>query len=194
LRVNPNDGTLSDTDTLLTAGFTVAGSAYSNNVAGAVATTLYGIDPTLDSLVIQSPPNAGALVEVGGIGFNATDDVGFDISGRTGAAYAALEVGGTSGLYTVDLGSGTATLSGAIAPVRLGTASVVGLAAPVAAPPGEGARLLNISTRFASAGRARTGSTQELDLEKGFPVVRPLDRQFRPDKLHIDRFEAHLRS
>jgi len=152
LRVNPNDGTLSATDTALTAGFTVAGSAYSNNVAGAVATTLFGIDPTLDSLVIQNPPNAGALVVVGGIGFNATA-VGFDISGRTGAAYAALQVGGTSGLYTVDLGSGTATLRGTIAPAALGTASVVGIAAAVVAPPGGGARLLNISTR----GRVGTG-------------------------------------
>lgn len=39
-------------------------------------------------------------------------NVGFDISGTTGVACAALTVGGTANLYTINLLSGLATLVG----------------------------------------------------------------------------------
>src|SRR5262245_34124567 len=62
LRLNPNDGTLAATDTLLAyatgdpnVGTTarVVGSAYTNNFNGAATTTLYGIDSNLNILVTQ---------------------------------------------------------------------------------------------------------------------------------------------
>ena len=65
LRLNPNDGTLTATDTALAyasappdvnlgANPTVVGSAYTNNFPGTLATTLYGIDSNLDILLTQT--------------------------------------------------------------------------------------------------------------------------------------------
>ena len=71
IRLNPNDGSLvTPADTNLSyatgdahfgANPNVVGSAYTNNFAGATATTLYDIDSNLDILVYQDPPNAGLL-------------------------------------------------------------------------------------------------------------------------------------
>lgn len=117
----------------------VVASAYSNNVAGAApnvpntnATTLYGIDSNLDILVSQgtlmdvSPsvsPNTGRLFTIrgltaGGMPLNVTDDVGLDIAGDTGAAFASLtlqDTPTTSTLFTLNLASGVATPIGTIA-------------------------------------------------------------------------------
>ena len=51
---------------------------------------------------------------VGALGVDTGDNVGFDISGTSGIAYAALTVTGVAGLYTVNLATGAATLSAAI--------------------------------------------------------------------------------
>lgn len=93
----------------------VVGVAYSNNFNGATSTTLYGIDSDLDILLTQNPPNAGTLNTVGGLGVNTTGAVGFDIS-VSGIGYAALTDNGTSlaSLYTINLGTGAATLVGQI--------------------------------------------------------------------------------
>jgi hypothetical protein len=148
LRLNPNDGTLAGTDTPLTyaagdphAGATpgVVGSAYTNNFAGAATTTLYGIDSNLDILVTQgspggSPisPNSGQLFTVGPLGFDTSDLVGFDISGPTGIAYAALTspTGGASQLFTINLTTGAASLVGTIGTGQ----TLTGLAVPVGVP------------------------------------------------------------
>ncbi len=59
------------------------GLAYANNVAGAEATRLYGIDATLGVLVRVDPENQGVLTTVGPLGaFSGVGDlIGFDISG-----------------------------------------------------------------------------------------------------------------
>jgi hypothetical protein len=122
LRLNPNDGTLAATDTnLVYAGGdpnngqnpNVVGSAYTNSINGATTTTLYGIDTNLDILVTQNPPNAGVLNTQGSLGVNASNVLGFDIHGTTNTAYAAMVVGGTSRLYSINLTTGAATLIGA---------------------------------------------------------------------------------
>jgi hypothetical protein len=131
-RLNPNDGTLAGTDTPLTyaagdsgAGLTprVVGSAYSNNLSGTAVTTLFGIDSNRDVLVMQGgpngtpSPNGGVLTTIGsGLGFNTADLVGFDISGLTGVAFASLTpvTGGPSQLFTINLTTGAATLTGTI--------------------------------------------------------------------------------
>ena len=131
-RLNPNDGTLSGTDTPLSyaggdsgAGITprVVGSAHTNNVNGASVTTLFGIDSNRDVLVMQGgpngapSPNGGVLTTIGfGLGFNTSDLVGFDVSGITGLAYASLTppAGGASQLFTINLTTGIATLVGTI--------------------------------------------------------------------------------
>jgi Ca2+-binding RTX toxin-like protein len=118
LRINPTNGLVITDDALNPGNPEVVGSAYTNGFAGATATTLFGIDATSDSLVIQNPPNNGTLVAVGtGLGAgDITDVVGFDIlaqAGNTNVGFAALTTNGTSsGLYTVDLTTGTATLVG----------------------------------------------------------------------------------
>lgn len=153
LRLNPNDGTLAAADTNLQYAATdpnaaqnpnVVGSAYTNSFSTAGATVLYDIDSNLDTLVIQNPPNNGTLNTIGALGVNTTDNVGFDISGTTGVAYASLTVGVSTSLYTINLITGSATLLGVIADVAtLGTESVVDITATV--PPSS--KLLNISTR-----------------------------------------------
>lgn len=110
----------------------VVGSAYSNNYSGATATTLYQIDSDRDTLTIQNPPNSGTLTTVGALGVDASAVVGFDIQsggislhvgGGPGTptpdrGYATLVVGGTTGLYQINLSTGAATLIGQVsAPV-----------------------------------------------------------------------------
>jgi hypothetical protein len=120
LRLNPNDGSLAATDTPLAyaagdpnAGTTprIVGAAYTNNFAGALTTTLFDIDSSLNILVTQgspggSPvsPNTGQLFTIGGLGFDTSDLLGFDISGISGIAYASMTApaGGSSQLFTIN--------------------------------------------------------------------------------------------
>jgi hypothetical protein len=142
IRANPNDGTLTGTDTPLAyaAGDpnsgqnpNIVGAAYTNSFFGATQTTLYDIDSNLDILVTQgspngSPisPNSGQLFTVGPLGFNTSNVVGFDIAAGTNAAYAAMQpaIGGFSGLYSINLATGQATLIGQIG----GTEAILGIA------------------------------------------------------------------
>ena len=151
IRLNPNDGSLTATDTALAYAVgdphvgdnpNVVASAYTNNFAGATTTILYDIDSTLDTLVYQNPPNNGTLNTVGNLGVNTSDIVGFDISQGTGTAYASLTVGGTGGLYQVNLASGAVTAAGAIGnTATLAGETVVDISVPTAT------RVLNISSR-----------------------------------------------
>lgn len=120
LRLQPVTGAVAATDTVLTyadgdanagAAAAITGTAYTNSIPNAEATELYGIDASRDTLVKLADPNNGKLATVGGLGVNTSNEVGFDIS-PDGAAFAALTVGGAnvSGLYSLNLTSGTATL------------------------------------------------------------------------------------
>ena len=126
IRLNPNDGTLTATDTNLTYAAvdpnfgtspSDAGAAYVNNTASAPSTTLFGIDSGLDVLVRQgsvngSPvsPNTGQLFTIGPLGVNTSSLVGLDVSGVTGIAYATLCNGLACSFYTVNLSTGAVTL------------------------------------------------------------------------------------
>jgi hypothetical protein len=120
LRLHPDTGALVQVDTDLGTTGDVVGSAYTNNYSGALVTTLYGIDSAADQLVRQGgingapSPNAGAITPIGPLGVDTTSPLGFDITANDGVAHAALTVGGASSLYTINLGSGAATLVGAI--------------------------------------------------------------------------------
>ena len=125
LRLNPNDGTLTATDTPLAyatgdanagAAPRVVGSAYTNSFAGATTTTLYAIDANLDILATQIPPNNGTLNTIGALGFNTSDLVGFDISPLSGLSFASLTApgGSSSQLFAINLATGAATLVGTI--------------------------------------------------------------------------------
>ncbi|CBN53942.1 MULTISPECIES: DUF4394 domain-containing protein [Kamptonema] len=105
------------------------GAAYTNNFAGATSTTLYAIDSNLDVLVRQVPPNDGVLNTVGSLGVDASSVLGFDIRSVGGqeSGYAALNVGGVSSLYNINLTTGQATALGQITNGE----AIVGLALPL---------------------------------------------------------------
>ncbi len=101
-----NGATLTDTSIAFGSGDpnegqnpNVTGVAYTNSVAGATQTTLFGIDADRGILVrIGGPngvpsPNGGQLTTIGSLGVTS-ELVGFEISGLTGVAYAALNSGG----------------------------------------------------------------------------------------------------
>jgi hypothetical protein len=103
----------------------IVAAAYSNNIPDGIGgqTTLYVIDSDTDRLLTQGSingtpvsPNTGTLFDVGALGVNTSDLAGFDISGATGIAYASLTApgAGASQLYSINLGTGQATLIGTI--------------------------------------------------------------------------------
>ena len=118
------DGTLAydAADVNAAADPNVVASAYTHSQANATSTTLYGIDRNLGILVRQgSPdsapitPNIGTLFTVGSLGVTLSSDAAsFDIRGGAGASFASLEVGGVTGLYTINVTTGAATLVGQI--------------------------------------------------------------------------------
>lgn len=126
VRVNPDTGATAATDPNLAyapgdpnfgQNPNIVGEAYTNSVAGATSTTLYGIDSNLDILVTQGglnsnpSPNNGELFSIGYLGVNTNNVVGFDISGQTGIAYAALsDAANASRLYAINLTTGAASL------------------------------------------------------------------------------------
>jgi len=98
----------------------VVANAYTNSVAGATTTTQYVLDHQTNSLATLAN-NAGTLTTVAAV---TLDGAPLDFSAHAGldiltaedganTAYAVLNVDGASGLYTIDLGSGAATLVGA---------------------------------------------------------------------------------
>lgn len=124
LRLHPDTGLLAATDGAIAYGAgdpnfgldaDATGAAYTNSVAGAVSTVLYDLDSKQGVLARQTPPNNGTLATVGPVGMAFSGVNGFDISGLSGTAYAAFDMGGTqSTLVTIDLTSGAATPLGLI--------------------------------------------------------------------------------
>ncbi len=112
LRINVDTGLVTTDGDINGATASIIGAAYANNFAGATATTLFTIDAGTNSLFTQNPPNNGTEVLVGALGVDVDAVLGFDIVPGTGTAFAALSVGGVSGLYTIDLFNGRATLVG----------------------------------------------------------------------------------
>jgi hypothetical protein len=123
-RFNPNTGALTSSDSVLAyaagdanAGQNpnIVGSAYTNNFAGAATTTLFNIDSNRDVLVTQVPPNNGTLNTVGALGVDFQSFTGFDVT-SSGTAFATTTNATLTGtnLYTINLGTGAATLVGAI--------------------------------------------------------------------------------
>ncbi len=149
LRLNSDTGVVAGTDTSLFyvpgdagAGSTpyVVAAAYTQSFAGATSTTLYGIDSARDTLVriggLNGPPspNLGEVTTVGALGVDTLGFAGLDIS-PFGGAFAVMNVPGETmtKLYTINLGTGAATLQGIL---------------------GSGMRLRDVAVRAPSAPRA----------------------------------------
>ena len=119
-RVNPNNGSLAGLDVSI-VGSGISGAAYTNNeLDNGNLGTLYTLDSVSDFLNIQNPPNGGTQIAVGATGVDFSNANGFDIPAginaaalnapvASGSGYALLTVGGTTGLYSIDLVSGAAT-------------------------------------------------------------------------------------
>lgn len=129
LRANVDTGATT-VDTAVAGTMNILGTAYTNSVPGGptpTSTTIYGIDSVTDSLVTSAAPNGGVYTTVGalGVGLTNANSVGFDISGRTGAAYLNID----SAFYRVNLGTGAATFVDTI-----GAGPLIGLTATGAVP------------------------------------------------------------
>jgi hypothetical protein len=101
-RIHPDTGALI-TDTGINGAVTgIADAAYTNSFAGALTTTLYGIDGATRRLVLVNPPNGGVTATVGMVPLLFAPR-GFDIEPRWGKGFVAGQVGGIPHLYEVDL-------------------------------------------------------------------------------------------
>ncbi|MCR4410891.1 MAG: DUF4394 domain-containing protein, partial [Thermoguttaceae bacterium] len=125
LRIDPDTGVVTVDAALNPPDPNVVAAAYTNSTLGAESTGLYVIDSNADVLALQNPASAGTLTTIGPLGVDASAVAGFDITPELNVAYAALTVGGTTSLYTIDLATGAATLVGAVG----GNPSLAGLAA-----------------------------------------------------------------
>lgn len=132
-------------DAALPATAAVSGSAYTNSFSGTSNTRLYSINlaaNTLDEQGTLNPatgttqPNDGTQTTIAPLGVTPTAVNGFDIDARNNTGYAAMTVGTSTSLYTINLspaaGANAATV---VATIGDGTESIRGVAlAPVAAP------------------------------------------------------------
>lgn len=124
LRYNPTVADtvtpLAATDTTLAPATNAVGAAYDRSVATTGGlTTLFLVDASADALVRQGgvdgtpSPNGGAVTSIGPLGVDIGAAAGFDISAGATGFVAGLVANGS--LYTVNLATGAASLSGAIA-------------------------------------------------------------------------------
>jgi len=135
-----NTGLVTSDGTLAFAGGSpnpnLVGAAYTNNFDGTATTSLYSIDADLDALIIHSgAPQFSTLAQVGSLGFNVGQNVGFDVS-NSGVAF----VSNGNSLFTINLASGALSAIGtiggglsvttiAVVPAPAGAAAFLGLGA-----------------------------------------------------------------
>jgi len=127
-----------------TTGATAAAytNSFGQSLTGGV-TTQYVIDAASNMLFIQNPPNGGTLtmgqaITVSGNTLDFSDANGFDIPSNvrvttsatpaTGLAFAALTVGSTTRLYSIELSTGRAislgNLPGGVSGLAVGQATI----------------------------------------------------------------------
>lgn len=100
-------------DANASAEASVVATAYTNSVGKPEATAMYDIHAGLGALLRQTKPNDGTLATIGMLGIEGAETFAFDIESRAVDDNTAWLVAG-NGLYTVDLGSGAATMVGEI--------------------------------------------------------------------------------
>lgn len=80
----------------------VTSVAYTNSFAGTGSTRMFDIDISQDRLY-QQDANVGTLLTSAPLGVNAVGSSGFDIDGFNNMGYAALKVGSTLQLHSINL-------------------------------------------------------------------------------------------
>ena len=107
LRVHPETAAIASVDGNLNPGTpSVSAAAYTNNFAGATATTLFVLDAANKKLFIQNPPNNGTLQNVAELNNAFSSANGFDIGGTSGKAFAILSDDGGTALYQINVQNG----------------------------------------------------------------------------------------
>ncbi|MFZ2875681.1 MAG: DUF4394 domain-containing protein [Phycisphaerales bacterium] len=102
-------------------------AAYTNSRPGATSTTLFVLDTGLDILAVQNPANSGMLTTVGPVGTDLSDLTGFDISGASGRAFAAVRdvsLARTT-FWNISLGTGAGSMIGEVGGGAILTAMTV---------------------------------------------------------------------
>jgi hypothetical protein len=184
MRLDPDTGAVIDgdpntpgtqPDAFLSSTYTV-GAAYSDNGAG--ATTLYGIDGANGWLVrVGGPngspsPNRGQITVIGPLGIHPdwapVPAAPFDITAG-GTPFAALQVGGRTSLYLINLATGAAT---GIGPIGAGSSQIVGLTAALPSPAASPSHLaLSSAAAAAAEGAGSFQITVTLSAAMGVPVT-----------------------
>jgi hypothetical protein len=95
----------------------IVAGAYTNSFKDTKTTSLYNVDATTGTLVMQAPPNDGVLNTVGSLGISVNGPVAFNIVSAGPDQNAAWLAAGGS-LYSVDLKTGKATMSGKISGLK----------------------------------------------------------------------------
>ena len=113
LQINPTTFGITYNPAITTATATLSAAAFSNNSITSTSSTLFVIDHTVDKL-FSLIPTSGVLTEIaelkiGEVKLDVGSMNGFDISPNN-AAYGIFTVAGKTSVYTLDLGSGLATL------------------------------------------------------------------------------------
>lgn len=111
--------------------------AYTNNFAGTASTTIYYLDFARNVLATSSNPNGGVLTTVGSLGVDFNNYTGFDIvtpAIGTNLAYAMLQTNFQSGLYSINLQTGAASLIGNVPGPSIFGLAIVPVAVPEPSP------------------------------------------------------------
>ncbi|MCW2927082.1 MAG: Na-Ca exchanger/integrin-beta4 [Thermoleophilia bacterium] len=140
LRINATTGALIANDTALSGGARGTALAYDRQVAGATATTLWGIDTNSAKLtriggVDGVPaPDGGQTLQVGTTGVSLSSNGGFSISPSTGIGYISNAAAGVTNIHTVNFTTGFATSAGVVHATLLDVVLLPPAAVQVAAP------------------------------------------------------------
>lgn len=148
------------------------GAAFTNTTGGGATTALYGVDTSTNTLVTLPTPGNGVMHTIGPLGADAAYDfAGFDIA-ADGTAFAAFAVEGTlnSGLYTINLTTGAATLVGLLGGVTPQD-PVVGMTAACSSPTHVKAQSISAKRRLGGGVLVRWRTATEIDT-LGFNVYR----------------------
>lgn len=107
LHINVDNGSTVSDAPVNGAQARITAVAHTNALPGAVSTRLFALDSSERTLYLQAVPNDGTLSAPVPLGVRFDSADGFGIDARDSTAYAALQIDGSTHLYTVPLQSGS---------------------------------------------------------------------------------------